>query len=199
MSNPHYDASDRIKDLLVAAGAVQRGHFLLQSGQHSEEHLQTEAVLRRGARITAVAQLLAARSREVVHELGGEIDLVAGVDQTVSAFIEVIGEHLGVRSVVAGDAAEIPPRARVLLVASELESSTPIQVRLPTLYAAGAHPIAAMVIVNRTPGLTAIEAEGRDPIPLIAGITLDLPTYEPRDCPLCAAGELIGAPGSSGR
>ncbi|MEY3726154.1 MAG: hypothetical protein RI971_731, partial [Chloroflexota bacterium] len=47
--------------------------------------------------------------------------------------------------------------------------------------------------------LNAIEAEGRDPIPLIAGITLDLPTYEPGDCPLCAAGSPIGAPGSSGR
>jgi hypothetical protein len=67
------------------------------------------------------------------------------------------------------------------------------------LYAAGAHPIAAAVVSRRTSELTELEAEGRDPIPLIAGITLNLPTYEPVDCPLCAAGEPIVTPGSSGR
>ena len=33
----------------------------------------------------------------------------------------------------------------------------------------------------------------------LAALTLDLPTYEASECPLCAAGEPIGAPGSSGR
>jgi orotate phosphoribosyltransferase len=87
----------------------------------------------------------------------------------------------------------------VLLVDDILTTGGSLQALLPPLYAAGAHPIAAAVVASRTPGLTAIEAEGRDPIPLIAGITLNLPTYEPADCPLCAAGEPIGAPGSSGR
>jgi orotate phosphoribosyltransferase len=87
----------------------------------------------------------------------------------------------------------------VLLVADDLETGAPIQLLLPALYAAGAHPIAAAVVVRRTAELTEIEAEGRDPIPLIAGITLNLPTYEPVDCPLCAAGEPIVTPGSSGR
>ncbi|NDH27806.1 MAG: hypothetical protein EBX81_00565 [bacterium] len=94
---------------------------------------------------------------------------------------------------------QIPPRARVLLVDDILTTGGSLQALLPPLYAAGAHPIAAAVVASRTPGLNAIEAEGRDPIPLIAGITLDLPTYEPGDCPLCAAGSPIGAPGSSGR
>jgi len=202
MSNWHHATSQRIEDLLFAAGALERGHFLLQGGQHSGTNLQTLVMLRQGTALSEIAQQLAARSREVVHALGGEIDLVVGVDQAVAELATLVAEHLGVRSVVAGDAAddlEVPPRARVLLVAGELETGTAVQVLLPTLYAAGAHPIAAVVIAHRTQGITEIEAEGRDPIPLIAGVTLSLPTYEPRDCPLCAAGEPIVAPGSSGR
>lgn len=202
MSNPHHDASRHIEDLLVAAGVVEHGHFLLQGGQHTQTYVQTQVMLRQGTALPEIAQLLSARSREVVQGLGGEIDLVVGVDQAVAELATLVAEHLGVRSVVAGDTAdatEIPPRARVLLVAGELETGTAVQVLLPTLYAAGAHPIAAVVIAHRSRGIVEIEAEGRDPIPLIVGVTLNLPTYERRDCPLCAAGEPIGAPGSNGR
>lgn len=86
----------------------------------------------------------------------------------------------------------------MLLVDDLLPTSEALQALLPPLYAAGAHPIAAAVVASRMPGLTAIEAAGRDPIPLIAGITLSLRTYDPIDCPLCAAGEPIGVPASSG-
>jgi hypothetical protein len=83
------------------------------------------------------------------------------------------------------------------MVAGELETGAAIQLLLPALYAAGAHPIAAAAVARRTSELTEIEAEGRDPIPLIVGITLNLPTYVPADCPLCAADESISAAESS--
>ena len=196
MGNPQSDASQQFEELLVAAGVVERGHFLLQGGQHTQTFVQTQVMLRQGIALTEIAQLLSARSREVVQGLGGEIDLVVGVDQAVSEFTPLVAEHLGVRSVMGGDAVvatEIPPRARVLLVAGELESGSTIQGLLPTLYAAGAHPIAAAVIVNLNAELAEIEAEGRDPIPLVTGTTLSLPTYWPIDCPHCAAGEPISA------
>ena len=201
MSDPLHATTQRIEGLLIAAGALQQGHFLLQGGHHSDKHLEMLVLLQQETAVAEIAQALAVQSRAVVHAMGGSIDLVVGATAGVSGLAEEVGRVLGARSVVAGDGfgAAAPPRARVLLVAYELVTVTSIQVLLPMLYAAGAHPIAAAVIVNRTPGLTAIDAEGRDPIPLIAGITLDLPTYEPADCPLCAAGEPIGAPGSSGR
>ena len=93
----------------------------------------------------------------------------------------------------------IPPRARVLMVDDILTTGGSLQALLPPLLAAGAHPVAAAVVVSRSPDVRAIQVPGREPIPLIAALTLDLPTFEASACPLCAAGEPIGAPGSSGR
>jgi orotate phosphoribosyltransferase len=201
MSDPLHATSQRFEELLLAAGALERGHFVLQGGHHSAQRLDLTLLLRQESVVTEIAQALAAQSSALVGAMGGNIDLVVGATVGVSVLAEEGGRVLGARSVVAGDgfSTAAPPRARVLLVADELVTVTSIQVLLPMLYTAGAHPIAAAVVANRTPGLTAIDAEGREPIPLIAGITLDLPTYEPVDCPLCAAGEPISAPGSSSR
>ena len=203
----------RIEGLLFATGALQRGHFLLKSGRHGDQYLEKWSLLQHPSAAAEITHALAVQSLEVVKELGGDIDLVVGPTTGGVLLAYEVGRLLGVRGLFAeevrGDDGltrrefrrgfQIPPRARVLLVDDILTTGGSLQALLPPLYAAGAHPIAAAVVASRTPGLTAIEAEGRDPIPLIAGITLDLPTYEPVDCPLCAAGEPIGAPGSSGR
>jgi orotate phosphoribosyltransferase len=86
-----------------------------------------------------------------------------------------------------------------LMVDDILTTGGSLQALLPPLLAAGAHPIAAAVVASRSPDLRSFEIPGRESIPLIAALTLDLPTYEASECPLCAAGEPIGAPGSSGR
>jgi orotate phosphoribosyltransferase len=202
MVDPLRVNSQRIEELLFAAGALEHGHFLWQGGQHTDKHLQTLVALQPGHAVIEIAQILSARSSEIVGALGGETDFVVGADESVAILASEIGRNLGVPSIVAGDATgagEIPPRARILLVAGDLETGTPIQVLLPSLYAAGAHPIAVAVVAARSVGFTEIEAEGRDPIPLIAGIELDISTFNPGECPLCLAGEPIGPPGSSGR
>jgi orotate phosphoribosyltransferase len=201
MSDPTHATNERFTALLLAAGALERGHFVLQSGHHSNQRLGMMSLLEQRPAVAEIAEALAVQSGAIVGAMGGDIDLVVGATAGVSVLAEEVGRALGVRSIVAGDGlgAATPPRARVLLVADDLETGAPIQLLLPALYAAGAHPIAAAVVVRRTAGLTEIEAEGRDPIPLITGITLNLSTYEPADCPLCAAGEPIVTPGSSDR
>jgi orotate phosphoribosyltransferase len=201
MSDPTHATNERFTALLLAAGALERGHFVLQSGHHSNQRLGMMSLLEQRPAVAEIAEALAVQSGAIVGAMGGDIDLVVGATAGDSVLAEEVGRALGVRSIVAGDGlgAATPPRARVLLVADDLETGAPIQLLLPALYAAGAHPIAAAVVVRRTAGLTEIEAEGRDPIPLITGITLNLSTYEPADCPLCAAGEPIVTPGSSDR
>ena len=201
MSEPLHSADQRIDALLRTANALERGHFVLQSGHHSDQRVELKALLQRGPAVEEIGQTLAAKSRALVGEMGSDIDLVVGATPGGFVLAEQVGEILGVRSAVADDrlGAMIPARARVLILASDSEAADSIELLLPSLYTAGAHPIVAAVAVSRTPERTAIEAVGRDPIPLIAGVTLSLPTYEPANCPLCAAGEPIGAPGSSGR
>ena len=201
MSEPLHSADQRIDALLRTTNALERGHFVLQSGHHSDQRVELKALLQRGPAVEEIGQTLAAKSRALVGEMGSDIDLVVGATPGGFVLAEQVGEILGVRSAVADDrlGAMIPARARVLILASDSEAADSIELLLPWLYTAGAHPIVAAVAVSRTPERSAIEAVGRDPIPLIAGVTLSLPTYEPANCPLCAAGEPIGAPGGGGR
>ncbi len=203
----------RVEGLFEATGALQRGHFLLKSGRHGDRYLEKWALLQHPDAAAEVCKLLAERAISVAEAAAVEIDLVAGPTTGGVLLAYEIGRLLGVRGIFAEEVVgeggvtrrefrrgfKIPPRARVLMVDDILTTGGSLQALLSPLLAAGAHPIAAAVVVSRSPGLRMIEVPGREQIPLIAALTLDLPTYEASECPLCAAGEPIGAPGSSGR
>lgn len=209
----HEQTARRIEGLLIATGALQRGHFLLKSGRHGDLYLEKWSLLQHPSAAAEITNALAVQSLDLVQNLGGDIDLVVGPTTGGVLLAYEMGRLLGVRGIFAEEVRGldgttrrefrrgflITPRSRVLLVDDILTTGGSLQALLPALYAAGAHPIAAAVVASRTPGLTTIEAEGREPIPLIAGITLNLPTYEPDACPLCVAGEAVVVPGSSGR
>ena len=211
--NDRAASSRRIEGLLLATGALQRGHFLLKSGRHGDRYLEKWSLLQHPSAAAEIAQILAAQSLALADRLGTEIDLVVGPTTGGVLLAYEVGRLLGVRGIFAEEVRDgnggvrrefrrgfqIPPRSRVLLVDDILTTGGSLQALLPPLYAAGAHPVAAAVVASRTPDLEAIEAEGREPIPLIAGVTLRLPTFEPAGCEQCARGEPIGAPGSSGR
>ena len=199
--------------LFRSTGALQRGHFLLKSGRHGDRYLEKWALLQHPDAAAEVCRLLAERALAVVTAAATEIDLVAGPTTGGVLLAFELGRLLGVRGIFAEEVAgeggalrrefrrgfRIPPRARVLMVDDILTTGGSLQALLPPLLAAGAHPVAAAVVVSRSPDVRAIQVPGREPIPLIASLTLDLPTFEASACPLCAAGEPIGAPGSSGR
>jgi orotate phosphoribosyltransferase len=203
----------RIEGLLLATGALQRGHFLLKSGRHGDQYLEKWSLLQHPSATAEITRALAIQSLDLVQAQGGDIDLVVGPTTGGVLLAYEVGRLLGVRGIFAEEVRgadglthrefrrgfQIPPRSRVLLVDDVLTTGGSLQALLPPLYAAGAHPIAAAVVASRSPEITALEAVGRDPIPLIAGVTLHLPTFETSGCPRCAAGEPIGAPGSSGR
>jgi hypothetical protein len=169
--------------------------------------------MRHPAVTAEIAQLLAILSLEIVNSLGGAIDLVVGLETSGTRIEETIGRHLGVNGFGTEEApnpdsiagrvlppgVQIPPRARVLLVVGMFVTSEPLQALLPILYAAGAHPIAAAVVVHRVPETEVMEAAGREPIPLIAGMTLEQSHYDEATCPLCVAGVPIGTTGGRSR
>jgi len=203
----------RVEGLMRATGALQSGHFLLKSGRHGEQYLEKWALLQHPEAAAEICRALAVRVLGHLKEQGTEVDLVAGPTTGGVLLAYELGRLLGVRGIFAeevtgGDGVTrrefrrgfvVPPRARVLLVDDIFTTGSSLIALLAPLYAAGAHPVAAAVVASRTPGATTIEAPGQEPIPLIAALTLDLPTYEASGCPLCTAGAPIGAPGSSGR
>jgi orotate phosphoribosyltransferase len=63
--------------------------------------------------------------------------------------------------------------------------------------AAGAQVVGAAAIVDRSPSGRAGEFRASDfGVPFTALLNIDLPTYEPDRCPLCAQGLPVVKPGS---
>ena len=213
--DPRDDAAlqRRVEGLMHATGALQSGHFLLKSGRHGDRYLEKWALLQHPEAAAEVCRALAVRVVERLEGLGTEVDLVAGPTTGGVLLAYELGRLLGVRVIFAEETSGsdavprrifrrgfvVPPRSRVLLVDDIFTTGSSLVALLAPLYAAGAHPVAAAVVASRTPDAATVQSPGREPIPLIAAAALDLPTYEPGRCPLCAAGVPIGAPGSAGR
>lgn len=91
----------RIEGVLLAIGALQRGHFLLTSGRHGEQVLDRLPLAQHPAVTAEIAQVLAVQSLELVTALGGDVDLVVGPSAGVAGLAFELGRLLGVRDLVA--------------------------------------------------------------------------------------------------
>jgi orotate phosphoribosyltransferase len=80
---------------------------------------------------------------------------------------------------------------RVVLVDDILTTGASLVETVEAVRAAGVKPVAAAVIVNRSTGPVELG------FPLHALGRLDIPSWEPGECDLCAAGVPVRKPGSS--
>ena len=209
---------DELLDLFRKSGALLDGHFRLTSGLHSPGYLQCALVLQHPQHAEALGAALAKRTRELrptlvlSPALGG---VVIGQE---------VGRALGVRAIFAErqDGALTLRRGfmlgetdRVLVVEDVLTTGGSTRETMQVARAAGAQVVGAASIVDRSPS-TLREPEGRlEPgrgatgsgqvgagresdlgVPFAALVNVDLPTYEPDKCPLCAQGLPVVKPGS---
>ena len=182
-------------DLFHRSGALLEGHFRLTSGLHSSGYLQCALVLQHPQHAETLGRAIADRTRDLRPSLvlspalGG---VVIGHE---------VGRALGVRAVFAErqDGAltlrrgfMIAETDRVLIVEDVLTTGGSTRETMQVARAAGGQVIGAAAIVNRSGG-----AEGtRFDVPFAALLEIDLPTYEPQACPLCAQGLSVVKPGS---
>ncbi len=203
----------RTEALFRSSGAVRNGHFQLKSGRHGDAYVEKFQVFQDPAATSELCALLAAHGR------GGDgatlVDLVAGPTTGGVILAFETARQLGVRSIFAEEVRSddgmvrrefrrgfrIEPGERVLLVDDILTTGGSIQAMVPAVEIAGGVIVECVVLVDRSGGRATLTspATGRT-YPLRSLWRLDLPTYEPGPgtCPLCAAGEPIHAPGSSG-
>jgi len=210
---------DELLDLFRKSGALLDGHFRLTSGLHSPGYLQCALVLQHPQHAEALGAALAKRTRELrptlvlSPALGG---VVIGQE---------VGRALGVRAIFAErqDGALTLRRGfmigetdRVLVVEDVLTTGGSTRETMQVARAAGAQVVGAASIVDRSPS-TLREPQGRpEPgrgatgsgqvggagresdlgVPFAALVNVDLPTYEPDKCPLCAQGLPVVKPGS---
>jgi orotate phosphoribosyltransferase len=184
---------DDVLDLFGKAGALLEGHFRLTSGLHSERYLQSALVLQYPEFADTLGHELAERTRHLqptavlAPALGG---IVIGQE---------VARSLGTRALFAErqDGAltlrrgfTLGPVDRVLVVEDVITTGGSTIETARVAEAQGAHVVGAAAIVDRSGGASRLE------LPLQALVRLDVPTYSPDACPLCARGVPVVKPGS---
>lgn len=174
-------------------GAVQEGHFLLTSGNHSPVYVQNALILQYPEDAAAIGRALAARVRHLAPEvvvgpaLGAVIVVheVARALRTRGIFAERANGRMRLRRGFA-----LRPGERALLVEDVVTTGGSLAEVADLVREAGGRVVGAAAIVDRSRGAAGLG------VPLVALVTLDLPIFPPEGCPLCAQGLPVEKPGS---
>jgi orotate phosphoribosyltransferase len=190
-------AGASVEELFARSGALLDGHFILKSGRHAARYLEKFLVLQHppiGVELCRrFAEALAPYrptlvvgpttggvllSFETARQLGGGVR---------AAFAEPHPD--GGRALRRGW--PVAADERVAIVDDILTTGASLVETVDAVRAAGVEPVAAAVIVDRS---TARVELG---MPLHALGRLEIPSWEPDGCELCAAGVPLRRPGSS--
>jgi orotate phosphoribosyltransferase len=189
--------SSDLLDVLREAGALKEGHFLLSSGRHSGQYVEKFDLLRR-PRATERA------CRGFVETFAaGSIDVVVGPTTGGILLAFEVARQFGVLAAYAerrSDGAAgreirrettFPPGSRVLVVDDILTTGGSVR---ETLAALEPHPVDVIgigVLVDRSGGKVDFG------VPLVPLATLNIETWMPEECPLCAQGTPLVKPGTT--
>lgn len=201
----------RTEALFRSTGGIIEGHFILTSGRHAATYLEKFRVLQHPAATSELVGFWAARYRDADRQ--PTVDVVAGPTTGGIILAFETGRQLGVRAIFAEEVRdaegrlrrvfrrgfEIRPGERVLLVDDVLTTGGSLVAMLPAVEEAGGEIVGCHVLVDRSAGRSALTSPltGRS-YPLRALWQLDLPTWDPAECPRCAEGIPVGEPGGGG-
>ena len=184
---------DELLDLFRKSGALLEGHFRLSSGLHSTGYLQCALVLQHPQHAELLGRAIAAKTRE----LGATVVLSPALGGVIIG--HEVGRAVGVRALFAErqDGPLMLRRGfmlgendRVLVVEDVLTTGGSTRETMQVAAAAGGHVVGAASIVDRSGGRSELA------VPFTSLLDVDLPTYEPQSCPLCAKGLPVVKPGS---
>ena len=185
---------NEIIEVMERRGAVLRGHFVLSSGRHSDLFVQKFRVLEEPKLAQRFGESIAA-------QFDNEFDVVASpaigavvlgfaaalASQARFVFAERAGEDLEFRR-----GFHIEPHERVLVVEDVITTGGSAKEVVDLVTKAGGNVVGVGALIDRG-----------DPVKppdlgtsLKALIRLDVESWDPNDCPLCAENEPIEDPGS---
>ena len=188
---------EEVRALLVETGAIMDGHFLLTSGLHSPHYVEKFNVLQHPA---YTAQLCAAMAEKFKD---AAIETVVGPVTGGILLAHETGKALGTRAIfterVDGKMTfrrgfSLREGERVLIVEDIVTTGGSIKEVIEVVKAAGAVPVAVSMLVDRSGG----KANFGD-VPHTALLTMEVETYTPETCPLCAKGVPMTKRGRTGK
>jgi len=184
---------ESVLDLFRRSGALLEGHFRLTSGLHSERYLQCALVLQYPDLAEQLGAALADRTRHLQPTvvlspaLGG---IVIGQEVARALEVRALFAERQEGALTLRRGFTLSEADRVLVVEDVLTTGGSTRETAAVAEAHGAQVVGAAVIVDR----------GADParlnLPLQALVQLQVPTYQPDECPMCAARIPVVKPGS---
>ena len=188
---------EEVRALLVQTGAIMDGHFLLTSGLHSPHYVEKFNVLQHPE---YTAQLCAAMAEKFKD---ANIETVVGPVTGGILLAHETGKSLGTRAIfterVDGKMTfrrgfSLREGERVLIVEDIVTTGGSIKEVIEVVKEAGAVPVAVSMLVDRSGG----KANFGD-VPSTALLTMEVETYTPENCPLCAKGIPMTKRGRTGK
>jgi orotate phosphoribosyltransferase len=187
--------AEQVLDIYKKTGALLSGHFMLSSGLHSEQYLQSALVLQQPEIATKLCAALAENFKDLAIEvviapaLGGvfvshETARALGVR---AIFAERVNGELTLRRGFT-----IKPGERVLVVEDVITTGKSTKETITVVQNAGGVVIAAAALIDRSGGKADIG------VPYKSLVMLTVPAFTPETCPLCKAGSKAVKPGSRG-
>jgi len=188
------ETTDRVADLMKAAGALMEGHFRLSSGLHSDEYCQCAKV----AEHPEISEELGRMLADLFRDHGVNVVISPAIGGIVIGY--EVGRALGVRAIWAErvDGAMtmkrgfgVSPGERVLIIEDVVTTGGSVREVAEVVKESGAEIVGFGFIMDRSrqpldlPGPTKALLEARD-----------MKTYDPDTCPLCADGIPLVKPGS---
>lgn len=187
---------ERVLEILKEAGVLSEGHFLLTSGRHSSKYLQCARIFRNTRYSEELCRALAQQFSEdavsvVIGPALGAVQMAYEVSRHLGCENFFAERENGAMTLRRGFSVE--SGQRVLVVEDVVTTGGSVREVIGLLEELGAVIVGVGVLVDRTGGKIDFG------YPLKSIISLEVESYSPEDCPICAGGELpLVKPGSRG-
>jgi orotate phosphoribosyltransferase len=179
----------------IDTDALLDGHFVLSSGLHSPKYLQCALALQYpsdAARFgQSIAEMFDGAAVETVASpaIGG---LVIGYAVASALNVRFIWTERQNLEMTVRRGFKIREGERILVVEDVMTTGGTTKECIEALQLRGADVVGAATIIDRSNGKADVG------VPRKSLITLDVPSFAPPHCPMCARGEAAEQPGSRG-
>ena len=180
---------DQVLKLLEETGAILKGHFLLTSGKHGQSYVEKFQVLQHPRHTAALAAALAERFA------GDHVQVVVGPAMGGILLAHEIGKNLDTRAIFTERengamtfrrGFKIEPGERVLIVEDIVTTGGSVKEVLDVVKAAGGEIVGVGLLVDRSGGTVDLGVRTEALLHLTSE-KFSTETYQPDNCPLCAA------------
>jgi len=185
-------------EMFQQLGVVSKGHFLLSSGQHSDEYWEKFRLLE-WPRVTE--QLC----RSMVERYAGQtISAVVGPTTGGALLAQEVARQLDTRCLLAEPAHgggrelrrgfQLHADEPILIVDDVLTTGLSLRETLSAVERFQPHVLGIEVVIDRSGG----DAPRQFLVPCHSLLSITARTFQPHDCPMCAAGIPVIKPGTRG-